>query len=108
MSAAFEELGVPVRSVNWVRVHTGLSPDGQDRVWATMGQQADGFFVLDIDPATGDCKQISSMNEKSNYPTATFLSRSGVLYIGRHTPGIFTHTMMSVPSTLRKPFSRVA
>jgi hypothetical protein len=49
---SYEELGVPVRSVNWVRTHAGVSPDGQDRVWATMGQQADGFFVLDIDKRT--------------------------------------------------------
>ena len=79
---SFEELGVPVRSVNWVKLHAGVGASGQDRLWATMGQQAEGFFVLDVDPETGESRQIPCGEKKANYPTATCLARSGVLYVG--------------------------
>ena len=78
----YEELGVPVCSVNWVRPHAGVDPSGADRVWTTMGQQASGFFILDIDPLTGECRQVAVENPKANYPTATCLAQSGVLYVG--------------------------
>ena len=67
----FEELGTPVRSVNWVRAHAGQSLDGEDRVWATMGQQAEGFFIVDIDPVTGSSRQVGTSVANANYPTAT-------------------------------------
>jgi hypothetical protein len=47
-----------------------------------MGQQADNLFVLQIDPATGGFRQFVSEVPKSNYPTATLMSRSGRLYVG--------------------------
>ena len=75
-------VGVPVRSVNWVRLHEGRFADGRPAVLATMGQNAENLFVLRIDPETGDFSQYPSPAEKSNYPTATCMSRSGVLYIG--------------------------
>ena len=92
MSVPFEELGVPVHSVNWVRTQAASSPKGEDRVWVTMGQQAAGFFVLDIDPATGACTQILCENDGSNYPTAAFMARSGVLYVGAaHTGHLYAY-----------------
>jgi len=75
-------IGVPVRSVNWVRLHEGRFADGRPAVLATMGQNAENLFVLRIDPGTGDFSQYHSSPERSNYPTATCMSRSGVLYIG--------------------------
>jgi hypothetical protein len=92
MSVPFEELGVPVHSVNWVRTHAASGPDGNDRVWVTMGQQAAGFFILDIDPVTGACTQILCENSGSNYPTAAFMARSGVLYVGvAHTGHLYAY-----------------
>lgn len=82
MRVSFEELGIPVRSVNWVRTHAGIGPDGEDRVWATMGQQAEGFFIVDVDVSTGNSVQVPCPDATANYPTATCLSSDGSLYVG--------------------------
>jgi len=76
------DIGIPVRSVNWVRLHVGHDKEGDPCIYATMGQQADNLFVLQIDPETGECRQFISKVPKSNYPTATYMSRAGILYIG--------------------------
>jgi outer membrane protein assembly factor BamB len=47
-----------------------------------MGQTADNLFVLQIDPRTGEYRQFVADVPRSNFPTATLLSRSGKLYIG--------------------------
>ncbi len=75
-------IGIPVRSVNWVRLHPGRNSEDRPRVYVTMGQQADNLFVLQIDPETGAFQQFLSPVPGSNYPTATLMSRSGRLYIG--------------------------
>ncbi len=80
--AAIQEHGVPVRSVNWIRVHAGHNGAGDPCLYATMGQNGDNSFVLQIDPKTGAFKQFVSPVPKSNYPTATLMSRSGALYVG--------------------------
>ena len=76
------DIGIPVRSVNWVRLHAGRDGGGAPCIYATMGQQADNLFVLQIDPETGDFHQFVSDVPRSNYPTATFMSRTGRLYVG--------------------------
>ena len=76
------EIGIPVKSVNWVRLHPGHGESGQPCLYATMGQQADNLFVLQIDPITGNLQQFLSKVPNSNYPTATYMSREGKLYIG--------------------------
>ncbi len=75
-------IGIPVKSVNWVRAHFGVNTAGEARILVTMGQQADNFFVLDVDPHSGSLRQFVGTIEESNYPTATLMSKSGVLYIG--------------------------
>jgi hypothetical protein len=75
-------IGIPVKSVNWVRTHFGVNAADETRILVTMGQQADNFFVLDIDSQTGALRQFIGTIKESNYPTATLMSRSGVLYIG--------------------------
>ncbi|MDA0711656.1 MAG: hypothetical protein O3B73_15770, partial [bacterium] len=50
--------------------------------YATMGQQGDNLFVLQIDAETGAWRQFMSEVPGSNYPTATLMSRSGRLYVG--------------------------
>lgn len=79
---AVKEIGVPVRSVNWVRLHAGVNQKEQACIYATMGQQGDNLFVLQIDPETGAFRQFMSQVPKSNYPTATLMSKSGRLYVG--------------------------
>lgn len=79
---AIQEMGVPVRSVNWIRLHAGVNKDEQPCIYATMGQQGDNLFVLQIDPETGAFRQFMSEVPQSNYPTATLMSKSGRLYVG--------------------------
>ena len=76
------ELGIPVRSVSWVRLHAGQGAAGNPVVCVTMSQQADNFFILRIDPETGQCSQFLSSVPESNYATATRMSSDGHLYIG--------------------------
>ncbi len=82
------DLGVPVKAVNWVRLHPGRGPDGKASLLASMGQNNGGLFVLDIDLATGKCRQFNAKLSTAQYPTASFRSpRTGVLYIGDHSAG---------------------
>lgn len=76
------DIGVPVRSVNWVRLHAGSDREGSPCIYATMGQQADNLFVLQINPETGAFRQFVSEVPQSNYPTATLMSSTGCLYVG--------------------------
>ncbi|NOX55900.1 MAG: hypothetical protein GXP27_15945 [Planctomycetes bacterium] len=76
------EIGVPVRSVNWVRLHAGRDSRGQPCIYATMGQNARNLFVLQIDPQSGTCRQFTAETGKANYPTATLMARDGRLYVG--------------------------
>ena len=80
-------IGVPVKSVNWVKTHLALNADKQPRIYITMGQQGDNFFVAEVDPETGSAKQYLGTVKNSNYPTATLMSRSGMLYIGASYAG---------------------
>lgn len=85
-----KELGIPVKAVNWVRLHPGRGPDGQASLLASMGQNNGGLFVLDIDLATGKCRQFNAPNKEQQYPTAAFRSpQTGILYVGEHTTGHF-------------------
>jgi hypothetical protein len=82
------DLGVPVKAVNWVRLHPGRGPDGKPSLLASMGQNNGGLFVLDIDLASGHCRQFNAPSGKQQYPTASFRSpHTGVLYLGSHTDG---------------------
>ena len=81
-ASQIRDIGIPVRSVNWVQLHPGHDQDGAPCLYATMGQQADNLFVLQIELETGTCRQFVSEVPKSNYPTATLMSRTGQLYVG--------------------------
>lgn len=81
-AAKMREIGVPVHSVNWVRVLAGKTGGGQPCLYAIMGQQGDNFFVLQIDPATGKFKQFVATGDGANYPTAACMARDGRLYVG--------------------------
>ena len=80
--ASIRDIGIPVRSVNWVRLHTGRDREGDPCIYVTMGQQADNLFVLQIDPESGSFRQFVSEVPNSSYPTATLMSRTGRLYVG--------------------------
>ncbi|MBD3181191.1 hypothetical protein GF312_02795 [Candidatus Poribacteria bacterium] len=76
------DIGIPVKSVNWVRLFPGKNKSGQPFIYVTMGQQADNLFLLQINPDNGQCQQFISSVQSSNYPTAAFMSKTGVIYIG--------------------------
>ncbi len=80
---AFVELGVPVKGINWVRLHPGQTADGRPSLLASMGQNNGGLFVLDIDLATGHCRQFPVGLVGADYPSASMRSlRTGALYVG--------------------------
>ncbi len=82
------DLGVPVKAVNWVRLHPGRGPDGKASLLASMGQNNGGLFVLDIDLATGHCRQFNAQGQLQQYPISSIRSpRTGILYLGSHTDG---------------------
>ena len=83
-----KDLGIPIRAVNWVRLHPGRGPHQSASLLISMGQNNGGLFVLDVDLATGHCRQFNAPSAKQQYPTASFRSpRTGALYIGAHTDG---------------------
>lgn len=80
---SFRELGIPVKAVNWVRLHPGATADGQPSLLASMGQNATGPFVLDIDLATGRCRQFGVGIPGAEAPTYAMRSlRTGILWLG--------------------------
>ena len=83
------DIGIPVQAVNWVHLHPGRNQEGAPCIYAVMGQHADNLFVLQINPESGEFRQSVSDVPKSNYPTATFMSRTGCLYIGAAYVGHF-------------------
>jgi hypothetical protein len=79
---SIRDIGIPVCSVNWVRLHPGRTGQGSPCLYATMGQTVDNLFVLQINPTTGEYRQFVADVSRSNFPTATLLARNGKLYIG--------------------------
>ncbi len=79
---AIRDLGIPVRSVNWVSLYAGLNREASPCLYAVMGQNGDNCFVLQIDPCSGQFRQFVSQVPDSNFPTAKLMSRPGKLYIG--------------------------
>ena len=78
-----EELGIPVRGVGWVRLHPGIGPNGDASLLISMGQHKDGLFVLDVDLATGHCRQYRVGRDEAALASSSFRSqRTGVLYVG--------------------------
>jgi len=98
------DLGIPVKSVSWVRLHPGRAldpqpsltapgeqildytygrgPNGRASLLASMGQNNGGLFVLDIDLATGHCRQFNAPSPAQQYPTDSFRSpHTGILYV---------------------------
>lgn len=76
------ELGIPVKGINWVRIHPG-SLAGRPSVVLTMGQNNGGLFVCDVDLTTGHCRQTSVGMAQADFPTASLRSpNTGIVYIG--------------------------
>jgi hypothetical protein len=76
------ELGIPVKGINWVRIHPGAL-EGRPSVLLTMGQNNGGLFVCDVDLKTGHCRQLPVGTSQADFPTASLRSpTTGVLYIG--------------------------
>lgn len=83
-AATVRELGIPIRGVNWGRLHAGATPDGRPSILISFGQNNGGLFVADVDFKTGHCTQHAVKDRiASTFPTASLRSpRTGVLYIG--------------------------
>ena len=76
------ELGIPVKGINWVRIHPG-SLAGRPSMLLSMGQNNGGLFVCDVDLSTGHCRQFPVGSAQADFPTASLRSPStGILYIG--------------------------
>ena len=81
--ATVRDLGIPVRGVNWGRLHAGATAEGKPSLLVSFGQNNGGLFVAEVDFATGHCTQYA-VNDRaaSTFPTAAFRSlRTGILYI---------------------------
>ncbi len=78
------DLGIPVKGVSWVRVNPGRTADGRASLLVSMSQNHGGLFVLDVDLATGHCRQFPVKDAvHSTFATATCRSlHTGVLYLG--------------------------
>ncbi len=79
---SIKTLGIPVRSVNWVRVFPTLDREGRDCLVAVMGQQAAGFTIVKIDPSTGGISQVTASDPTANFPTGALRSSDGRIYVG--------------------------
>lgn len=86
-SSPLIDIGVPVRACSWSQLLPGRARDGTPMIYAVMGQVAANFFVLQIDPDTGQFRQFHGKAPKSNHPTAKYMSRSGQLYVGASQAG---------------------
>jgi len=77
------DLGIPVKGVSWARLHPGRTADGQPSLLASMSQNNGGLFVLDIDLATGHCRQLAVHDPvNSIFSSGSFRSLlTGILYI---------------------------
>lgn len=77
------DLGIPVKGVSWARLHPGRTADGKPSLLASMSQNNGGLFVIDIDLATGHCRQFAVHDRvNSTFSAASLRSlRTGILYI---------------------------
>jgi len=77
------DIGIPVKGVSWARLHPGQTADGKPSLLASMSQNNGGFFVLDIDLATGHCRQFHAKDPvNSTFACGTFRSMlTGILYV---------------------------
>ncbi|MCE9589340.1 MAG: hypothetical protein K8S99_02315 [Planctomycetes bacterium] len=97
------ELGIPVRSINWVRLYPGKHADGRPSLWASMGQTRGGMFICDIDLATGKVRQFPCTLHNEDYPTAGFRSpTTGIVYIGGAHEGHLWAIDPSLPPAKQK------
>ena len=82
------EIGIPVKGVNWVRLHPGRSADGRPSLLGSMGQNNGGLFVFEVDLATGHCRQFNAQAKDADYPICSMRSlRTGILYLGSSWDG---------------------
>lgn len=82
-AAPVRDLGIPVKGVSWTRLHPGQTADGKASLLVSMSQNNGGLFVLDVDLATGHCKQYPVHDRvNSTFSSASLRSLlTGILYI---------------------------
>ena len=80
---SIRDLGIPVKAVNWVRLHPGKTSDGKPSLLASMGQNNGGPFVIDIDMKTGHCRQfLVPESGPEGIPACMRSLRTGILWMG--------------------------
>ena len=80
---SIRDLGIPVKAVNWVRLHPGKTSDGKPSLLASMGQNNGGPFVIDIDVKTGHCRQfLVPESGPEGIPACMRSLRTGILWMG--------------------------
>ncbi|MCX5658401.1 MAG: hypothetical protein NTW19_01610 [Planctomycetota bacterium] len=102
-SLAPRDLGVPVKSVNWVRLFAGKTRAGAPLLLACMGQDAGDFFVCLVDLQTGHCEQYPCNLKHAAFPTAAhFDPQTGLLYVGSSYTGHLHRFDPNLPPAQRR------
>lgn len=97
------ELGVPVKSVNWVRLFTGQTCAGEPLLLTCMGQNHGNLFVCAVDLKTGHCEQYGCELPYAAFPTAvSFDPQTGILYVGSAYTGHLHRFDPNLPKAQRK------
>lgn len=97
------ELGIPVKSISWVRVFAGARRNGEPLILMVAGQDNGGLFVCDVDANTGHCTQYSTGLEYARSPSAAYFSeRTSTLYIGSAYTGHLHRYEANLPAEKRK------
>ena len=76
---AIREIGIPVRSVNWVRLHAGLDRSGRPCLCAAMGQESEHR----LDPVSLDLREVVR-DDEGGFRTAGPIVGSEVLFGRNH------------------------
>ena len=79
-----KDIGIPVRAFYSGSIIHGRNRDGDRCLYSVLGQRADNFFLVQIDPETGSVRKFlcDLPSKDANYPTQTLMTRSGCLYMG--------------------------
>lgn len=86
--AQVREIGVPVKSVSWVKLFPVERADGSPALYATMAQVGAPFFVIAIDLQTGHCtKYLADLPNATTAVSAHWSPRRQCLFAGSADAG---------------------
>jgi len=77
------DIGIPVRAGTHIQTFAGVRADGSPTIYATVGQIAAPFFVIDIDIETGHCeKYMADVEDAQEAVSAMWSDRRKCLFAG--------------------------